>query len=168
MSELTLTKSEIALLTDAAARQDGQLAIPTNMKSAAVHRLITKFLEHGLIAVREQDGIEVHYLTRAGYRAVGQEPPAESDRRSGSKRDLMVSLLEREEGASIQELMSATGWLPHTTRAALSRLRSGGKPVLKSKRADGVTVYRILAEKPKQARGKRDRRSVVAEAGEAS
>lgn len=153
MPDLALTKSEIARLTDAAARQDGQLAIPATMKATNAQRVIAKFLEHGLIAVVEQGGTETHRLAPAGYRAVGLEPPpAEPSGRSGSKRDLVVGLLEREEGASIQELIDVTGWLPHTTRAAVSRLRSRGRPVLKGQREDGGTVYRILAEKPKQAR----------------
>jgi hypothetical protein len=41
------------------------------------------------------------------------------------------------------ELIGATGWLPHTTRAALSRIRSAGQPLAKSLRPDGPTAYRI-------------------------
>ena len=52
-------------------------------------------------------------------------------------------MLGREDGASLDELMEATGWLAHTTRAALSRLRSSGQTLAKSKRADGRTAYRI-------------------------
>ena len=63
--------------------------------------------------------------------------------RPGSKQALLVQLLSRPEGASLDDLLSATGWLPHTTRAALTGLRHKGHTLAKSKREDGRTVYRI-------------------------
>ena len=47
-------------------------------------------------------------------------------------------------GASVPELIAATGWLPHTTRAALTGLRKAGHVVERSRR-DGATCYRIVA-----------------------
>ncbi len=41
----------------------------------------------------------------------------------------MVALLQRGDGAALAELVSATGWLPHTTRAALTGLRKRGYAV---------------------------------------
>ena len=35
-------------------------------------------------------------------------------------------MLSRERGATLDALTEATGWLPHTTRAALTRLRKKG------------------------------------------
>jgi hypothetical protein len=55
-------------------------------------------------------------------------------------------MLRRAKGASIQEIRSTTGWLPHTTRAALTGLRKRGLKVERAKEARGketVTVYRI-------------------------
>ena len=46
--------------------------------------------------------------------------------REGSKQALVLSLLSRPEGATIDDLHIATGWLPHTTRAALTGLRQKG------------------------------------------
>jgi hypothetical protein len=40
-------------------------------------------------------------------------------------------------------MVEATGWLPHTTRAALTGLRKKGYAIQKSKNPDGVTVYRL-------------------------
>ena len=60
-----------------------------------------------------------------------------------SKSNLVLDLLTREEGATIAQLIAATGWLPHTTRAALTGLRKKGHAVT-SKKADGCTrVYRV-------------------------
>jgi len=59
-----------------------------------------------------------------------------------TKRDQIVALLRRPEGASLDELIAATGWLPHTTRAALSGLRKAGMAVARSS-GEGVSRYRI-------------------------
>jgi hypothetical protein len=65
--------------------------------------------------------------------------------RAGSKQALLVEMLAREGGASMDELTAATGWLPHTARAALSGLRKKGHVITRAKRADGASVYRIEA-----------------------
>jgi len=40
-------------------------------------------------------------------------------------------------------MVEATGWLPHTTRAALTGLRHKGYGLAKDRNAQGKTVYRI-------------------------
>jgi DNA-binding transcriptional regulator PaaX len=54
--------------------------------------------------------------------------------------------LQRGDGASLAELVAATGWLPHTTRAALTGLRKRGYAVAID-RTDNRrgSVYRIEA-----------------------
>ncbi|UAK26649.1 DUF3489 domain-containing protein [Sphingomonas nostoxanthinifaciens] len=54
----------------------------------------------------------------------------------------VVDLLARDAGATIAELTAATGWLPHTTRAALCGLRKKGHAIVTGKR-DDVTCYSI-------------------------
>jgi hypothetical protein len=61
----------------------------------------------------------------------------------GTKRALIVGMLRHSDGASLADLMAATGWLPHTSRAALSGLRRRGFVLEKSRRADGTPVYLI-------------------------
>lgn len=56
---------------------------------------------------------------------------------------LVRTLLGRDEGATLAELVKATGWLPHTARAALTGLKKKGTVLEKSKRGD-VTCYRIV------------------------
>lgn len=63
--------------------------------------------------------------------------------RSTTKSELVLSLLQRSEGATLAELVEATGWLPHTTRAALTGVRKKGHAVEKSKRGE-ETCYRII------------------------
>ncbi len=65
--------------------------------------------------------------------------------REGSKQALIITMLKKKEGASIDALMEATGWLPHTTRAALTGLRKRGFTIEHAKE-EGGTVYRIVAQ----------------------
>ena len=62
--------------------------------------------------------------------------------RAGSKQALLVNMLSRADGATIEELMAATQWLAHTVRAALTGLRKRGYE-LDRQRSDSVTRYRI-------------------------
>src|SRR3954452_9909648 len=43
-----------------------------------------------------------------------------------TKQAAVIGLLQREQGATLVDLVDATGWLAHTTRAALTRLRQAG------------------------------------------
>lgn len=106
------------------------------------------------------------FITAAGLTAIGaggeEEPSLEEDADSSSaapqgdaataaassnparsgKIAGVITLLERAEGATLDEMVKATGWLPHTTRAALTGLRKKGRTLEKSKR-DDLTCYRI-------------------------
>jgi len=70
-------------------------------------------------------------------------PPARKpgEIRAGTKQALLVEMLEREGGASIQQIVDATGWLSHTTRAALTGLKKRGFEIGREK-VDGVGRYR--------------------------
>ena len=46
--------------------------------------------------------------------------------RPGGKLGVLLDAVARPKGATLDELNSASGWLPHTTRAALTRLRQRG------------------------------------------
>jgi hypothetical protein len=63
--------------------------------------------------------------------------------RDGSKLALVIDLLRRPDGANIADLTAATGWLPHTTRAALTGLRKRGYAVVRERAGAGDSVYRI-------------------------
>lgn len=62
--------------------------------------------------------------------------------RSASKTTQVIALLSRKEGASLDELVEATAWLPHTVRAALTGLRKKGHAIGREK-IDGVTRWSI-------------------------
>ena len=59
-----------------------------------------------------------------------------------TKRALLLELIGSVGGATLEELTSATGWLPHTVRAAITGLRKRGHEV-QCQRVDGVSRYTI-------------------------
>lgn len=63
-----------------------------------------------------------------------------------SKTDLVLELLRRTEGASLDQLMVATGWLPHSTRAALTGLRKKGHALASEKPQEGPRIYWLTRE----------------------
>ena len=77
--------------------------------------------------------------------------PSPQHPRPGSKQALVVELLSRPEGASLDDLVAATGWLPHTARAAVTGLRRRGIAVERGPAGDGRSVYRVAAPEPETA-----------------
>ncbi len=63
--------------------------------------------------------------------------------RAGSKLARVIDLLQRHGSATIPTLIEATGWLPHTTRAALTGLRKRGYAIAHERIDGGDSVYRI-------------------------
>jgi hypothetical protein len=60
-----------------------------------------------------------------------------------SKSAAVLAMLLRPEGATLDQLVIATGWLPHTARAALTGLKKKGHEVTSDKPAGGVRTYRV-------------------------
>ena len=73
----------------------------------------------------------------------GTPPPAV---RPGTKQALLIDLLKRKKGATIEAIVETLGWLPHTVRAALTRLRQQGFRIERV-REDGVSRYRIAEDR---------------------
>ena len=70
--------------------------------------------------------------------------------REGSKLAAVVGLLRREGGATIDQLAAAMGWLPHTTRAALTGLRKRGFGIDRRKAKDERAGAYIIVDARKQ------------------
>ena len=64
----------------------------------------------------------------------------------GSKPSIVIDLLARKRGAGLEELASAVGWLPHTTRAALTGFRKRGYAIERELLRDSRLRYRPLFE----------------------
>ena len=62
-----------------------------------------------------------------------------------SNKQILISLLKRKSGATLDDIIKATGWQPHSSRAALSGLRKAGFTI-DSESADKGRRYNIAAE----------------------
>lgn len=166
-----LTDLDSILLSTAAQRDTGSLLPAPETVSGAGARLtkaITGLLKRGFAKERQtSDKLATHrvdddvayglYITDAGNAAIGitdgdardsGEAPAPAsaapDTARVTKAGAVLALLGRDEGATLADLIAATGWLPHTTRAALTGLRKKGHVLEKSKRGD-QTCYRVAS-----------------------
>ncbi|HEY3622681.1 MAG TPA: DUF3489 domain-containing protein [Roseiarcus sp.] len=67
--------------------------------------------------------------------------------RDGTKLAQVIKLLQRDDGATIDDLIAATGWLAHTTRAALTGLRKRGYAVtIDRSHKERGSIYRISSD----------------------
>jgi hypothetical protein len=93
----------------------------------------------------EQEPLPAPEPTRGGKKAANKQDRAQTERGEprGSKRAQIIALMQRKSGATLDEMVEATGWLPHTTRAALTGLRHKAFDITKSKEKGNKTVYRL-------------------------
>lgn len=66
--------------------------------------------------------------------------------KAGSKEGLLLETLKEPNGASVFDMMEATGWLPHTCRAALTRLRQKGYAIDRIDDPDTGSRYCVITE----------------------
>ena len=100
--------------------------------------------DSGLLAI----GIEpVVVKTDAAIHETAAEAPAPKQPipRAGTKQAMLISLLQAPEGATMDEIVAATGWLAHTARGAMSGAlgKKLGLVVTSAKENDRGRVYRI-------------------------
>lgn len=164
-----LSDTQSIILSAASRRDDHSLyPLPDTISGQGVGKSIAALLRAGFAEERETDAIaayrsdgDVHYglyATAAGLAAIGvsdeaggggattpsDQPTAPTPQR-GAKTDAVLALLQRTEGATIAELIAATGWLPHTTRAALTGLRKKGHAIVRGTRGE-ASCYSIASE----------------------
>ncbi len=78
-------------------------------------------------------------------KASGAHKPKPAVKGESTKKDAILALLLRKQGATLKELMEETGWQPHSVRGFLSgavRKKMGIK-VKSAKRADGERVFSV-------------------------
>lgn len=171
MTQPALTDTQLVLLSAAAQRDDLRVIPPDRLRGGAAQNVLSTLASKGLIepapedisplplGVQETPGTTSYRISQHGLVNLGlaepqqsadeitqttensAEPGSRSAPRSGTKLAGVIALLDRAEGAGIDELTAATGWLPHTTRAALTGLRKRGMTLARGKREDGTTVY---------------------------
>jgi hypothetical protein len=186
-----LTDTQLIVLSNAAARDDGIAVVPAKVNKAAAAKVGASLLARKLMReLRSKPGMPVWrededgrpislMITRAGRDAIGVDEDEEtkqaprSDRktaprspshgngdgprssastplplnvdspRAGSKQALVTEMLCTNGGATLDALVKATGWLPHTTRAALTGLRKRGFSIERTREAGEASMYRI-------------------------
>jgi uncharacterized protein DUF3489 len=81
-----------------------------------------------------------------GPRSSASTPPPMNitSPRAGSKQALVTEMLCTKTGATLNALVEATGWLPHTTRAALTGLRKRGFSIERTREEGSDSIYRIV------------------------
>lgn len=65
--------------------------------------------------------------------------------RENTKQSKVIGMLRSPEGATLRQIMDATGWQEHTTRAVLSRTiqKDLGIVLISVKASNGERVYRV-------------------------
>jgi hypothetical protein len=92
------------------------------------------------------------FNARVAALAAALNPPAREPRaerparepRGDSKQATVITMLQREGGATNPAIQAATGWQPHTVRGFFAGLKNKGYSI-ESTRQEGGTVYRIPA-----------------------
>jgi hypothetical protein len=150
-----LSDTQTTLLSAAAARKNRSL-LPTPETLKAVgktcDRAIVSLAKRGYVVEtrarseaatwrRDDGGARIGLMiTPAGHAAIGVDEPECADGeirtgaeqvdatpgRPGGKLGAVLAAVEAEDGATLGELAEGAAWQPHTTRAALSRLRQRG------------------------------------------
>lgn len=151
------TDLQMVLLLAASRRKTASLhPLPTaaGKDGDAIDAAIEQLLADKLVAENEAatarqtwrtvDGKRIALvLTQAGREAAARDAAkGREDSERASKIGTVLGLLRRDEGATLDELVSATGWLPHTTRAALTGLKKKGHVITRNK-TDGVSRYAV-------------------------
>ena len=168
-----LTNIQHLLLTTAASRPGGSLLPPCDLLGdlgEALRKSIRSLLRRGFaeeieVATPEriwrtrgdqQIGL---VITQTGRMIIGSEvttaeisaslptndDPGDDDPQPVSTIDRVKALLRRSDGCALADIVSTTGWLPHTSRAALTGLRKKGH-ILISEKIEGVRRYRMTGD----------------------
>lgn len=144
----TLTTTQQLILDHAAKYTDGKLVwFPDNLKGGAKSKVISSMLKSALITTDDTDyyvaaeGYDALGLQRPGQPTetkpaeevlvagteevlvAGTEetkPAKTTTPRENSKQAQVVAMLKRTTGATISQIMEATGWQKHTVRGTLA------------------------------------------------
>lgn len=172
MTKLTDTQ---AIILSAASQRGGHIALPLpdSLRGGAASKVVSAMLTKGLIEEVDADmrngepiwretgdghGVTL-VATDTGLAAIGIETdsakttPAEDSAprmrtpREGTKQATLIAMLRAPDGATIAEIMAATGWQSHTVRGAMfgALKKKLGLEVTSEKVEDRGRVYKLPA-----------------------
>ena len=152
-----LTDTQLVILSAAAQRDGGGLLPPPKrlkMNAGALTGVLKSLLRKGLATERpappdapawRETGHGQRILlivSPAGFAAIGIEPQ-DATSSTSSKPNAGRTGRKRAKGATLPDLQKATGWQPHSVRAALTGLRKKGHEIVRTKTDGRATRYRI-------------------------
>lgn len=172
MTQIQLSDAQAVILSTACAREDGAIfPVTASLKGGAVGNVCKSLLKQGLIEEiaatdlntvwrhDEERGPITLRATPLAYSTLGitdeqdesppaDAPPAPVQRRKGTKQETLIEMLRAEGGATIDEIVEATGWQPHTVRGAMSGAlkKKLGLEVTSEKVEGRGRVYRIMPQ----------------------
>jgi len=148
MTQIQLSDAQSVILSAACAREDGMVfPITASLKGGAVGNVCKSLLKRGLIeevaatdlnTVWRHDeergpitlratplasstlGITGEQEEQSDEPAATALAPEPSRRRTGTKQEAVIAMLRAEGGATIDEIVAATQWAPHTTRGFMA------------------------------------------------
>ncbi len=84
---------------------------------------------------------------RSGSKPNGRTSPAAG--RPGTKQALLIDLLKRKKGATLEKIVAATGWQAHSVRGAISGVlkKKLGLAVTSERARGGSRIYRIAGSR---------------------
>lgn len=172
MTKLTDTQ---AIILSAASQRDGHIALPLpdSLRGGAAAKVVGAMLAKGFLEEVEADmrkgepvwretgdghGVTL-IATDAGLAAIGIETdsaeikptedaaPKTRTPREGTKQATLIAMLRAPDGATVAEIMTATGWQSHTVRGAMSGAlkKKLGLEVTSEKVEDRGRVYKLPA-----------------------
>ena len=170
---IALNPNQQAILEHATQHSGGKIAwFPEHIKGGARAKVLEGLFKRAMITPYGDDwivaaeGYDALGLPRPGVLAATNamdDPALEADvasaeaswqtsandkpvrTRAESKQALVIEMLKRPEGATIAQIMEATGWQQHTVRGTLAGTlkKRMGLTITSSKEAGGQRVYRI-------------------------
>jgi Protein of unknown function (DUF3489) len=168
MTQLSDTQ---AIILSAAAQRPEHIALPLpkSLRGGAAAKVVGAMLAKGFLEEVDADtrkgepvwretgdghGVTL-VATDAGLAAIGIEPDASADPepapktrtpREGTKQATLIAMLRAPDGATIEEIMAATGWQSHTVRGAMAGTlkKKLGLEVTSEKVEERGRVYRVL------------------------
>lgn len=171
MTQIQLSDAQAVILSTACARENGAVfPVTASLKGGAVGNVCKSLLKQGLIeeiAATDLDTVWRHdeergpitlRATPLAYSTLGitdeqtDTPKAETltapvQRRKGTKQAALIAMLRMPNGATIDEIMAATGWQSHTVRGAMAGAlkKKLGLEVSSEKVEGRGRVYRLPA-----------------------
>ena len=170
MFQIPLSATQAVILSAACARESAMVfPVTASLKGGAVGNVCKSLLKRGLIEEiaasdlntvwrhDEERGPVTLRATPLAYSTLGitDNPVPEASihlsaeparHRAGTKQDTLIAMLRTPEGANIEEVVAATGWLRHTVRGSMSgALKKKLGLTITSERIDGRgRVYRVI------------------------